>query len=331
MEYRKLGKSEVSVTSITFGAWAIGGWMWGGADDKDAVDAMETAIDHGVTSIDTAPVYGFGHSEKLVGKAIKGKRDKVQILTKYGMRWTGNKGQFYFKSKNNEGQPVDIYRYSGKESIIKECEESLKRLGTDYIDLYQAHWPDKTTPVEETMEAIEKLLSQGKIKAAGVCNYSVELLDRANNALIQAVDQVPYSMVQRNIENDLVPYCIQNNIGILAYSPLQRGLLTGKITEDYKFGPGDSRPATAHFRKANIKNVNQFLKEIKPIADGHDATLAQLALNWTIHQPGISAALAGARNAQQVKDNVGAIQFTLTEEEMNIINQKIEALELDLS
>lgn len=330
MEYRKLGNTEVSVTSITFGAWAIGGWMWGGADDDDALIAMETAIDHGVTSIDTAPIYGFGHSEKLVGKAIKGKRDKVQILTKYGMRWSGNRGQFYFKSKDNDGKPVDIYRYSGKESIIRECEESLKRLGTDYIDLYQAHWPDTTTPVEETMEALEKLLSQGKIRAAGVCNYSVDLLERANNVVTQAVDQVPYSMVQRKIEEDIVPFCIENHIGILAYSPLQRGLLTGKITEDYQFGPGDSRPTNAHFRKGNIRKINRFLEEIKPIADGRGASLAQLALNWTVRQPGITAALAGARNAQQVNDNVGALHFKLTEEEIQLINQKLDALDLDL-
>ena len=330
MEYRKLGKSNVKVTSIVFGAWAIGGWMWGGADDDEAIEAMETAIDQGVTSIDTAPIYGFGHSESLVGKAIKGKRDKVQILTKYGMRWNGDKGQFYFESKDREGNPVDIYRYSGKESIIKECEESLKRLGTDYIDLYQAHWSDETTPIEETMEAIEKLLEQGKIRAAGVCNYSANLLSRANELVSQAVDQVPYSMVQRKIEKDIVPFCIKNDIGILAYSPLQRGLLTGKITEDYQFGPGDSRPKTAHFRSENIKKTNQFLEEIKPIAEGHNASLAQLALNWTIHQPGITAALAGARNAQQVLDNVGAVRFALSEEEMQDINQKIDALCLDI-
>lgn len=169
MNYKKLGDTDLELSEITFGAWAAGGWMWGGTDMGDAITAIRDSYDLGVTSIDTAPIYGQGTSEEIVGEAIKGiARDKVQLLTKYGMRWDLKKGDFSFSSKNNNGEDIDIYKYAAKESIIKECEDSLKRLGTDYIDLYQIHWPDKTTAIEESMEAVAKLIEQGKVRYAGV-------------------------------------------------------------------------------------------------------------------------------------------------------------------
>ncbi|MBE9519026.1 MAG: aldo/keto reductase, partial [Bacteroidetes bacterium] len=174
MEKRALGKSALPVSPIAFGAWAIGGWMWGGADKKDAIRAIHACLDNGVTSLDTAPIYGFGQSEEIVGEAIKGKRDSYEILTKCGMRWEGTKGEYFFTTNDNGGVQREIYTYSGRDSIIAECEDSLRRLGTDYIDLYQVHWPDGTTPIEEAMEAFRILLEQGKIRAAGVSNYSVE-------------------------------------------------------------------------------------------------------------------------------------------------------------
>ena len=180
MNYIKLGNSDLEVSQICFGAWAIGGWMWGGTDETAALRALDAAIDMGVTSIDTAAVYGFGLSEEIVGKAIQGKRDKVQIMTKYGLRWDDTRGEFYFATKRNDGTPVNIHIYAGKESIIKECENSLRRLNTDYIDLYQQHWPDKTTPVEESMEALEQLIKQGKVRAAGGSNYDTEDMARAH-------------------------------------------------------------------------------------------------------------------------------------------------------
>ncbi|MGZ8525262.1 MAG: aldo/keto reductase, partial [Chitinophagaceae bacterium] len=245
MEYRQLGQSNLELSVITFGAWAIGGWMWGGAERKDAIDAIKASYNHGVTSIDTAPVYGQGLSEEIVGDAIQGiPRDKIQLLTKFGMRWDIRKGDFAFKSEDNAGKPIEIYKYAGKESIIKECEDSLRRLRTDYIDLYQIHWPDSTTPVEESMEAIALLLKQGKIRAAGVCNYSVAQMTEAEKTVSLASNQVPYSMVERTIEKELVPHCIEHNKSILAYSPLQRGILTGKIKPGHQFAPGDHRPNT---------------------------------------------------------------------------------------
>src|SRR5665811_1467268 len=192
MEYRTLGQSDITVSELAFGAWAIGGWLWGGADSKDAIKAIETGIDNGMTTIDTAAVYGFGLSEELVGKAVKGKRDKVQILTKFGLVWDEKKGEFFFASKDNAGKDLKIYSYSSKEKVISDCDKSLKRLGTDYIDLYQIHWPDPTTPVSETMEALDVLIKKGKIRAGAVCNYSTDLMTESERTFILASNQVPY-------------------------------------------------------------------------------------------------------------------------------------------
>ncbi len=326
MEYSNLGNSELKVSRIVFGAWAIGGWMWGGADKKDALKAVDASIYNGITSLDTAPVYGFGQSEEIIGEAVKGKRDKVQILTKYGLNWDTTKGKFYFKSKNNQGKDVDIHKYAGKESVIQECEASLRRLKTDYIDLYQIHWHDETTPISETMEAIEQLLKEGKIRAAGVSNYTAEWLDSAKKTVDIASNQVPYSMINKGIEKELVPYCLENNVGILAYSPLQRGILTGKITPDYKFNEGDHRPGTPYYQKDNLILINDLLNKIKPIADSQGVSLTQLVIRWTLEQPRISAALVGARNPEQVEHNIRALDVKLPEEEILIINKELEDL-----
>ncbi|HUX96944.1 MAG TPA: aldo/keto reductase [Bacteroidales bacterium] len=330
MEYRKLGTSDIKVSEIAFGAWAIGGWLWGGADANDAIKAIETAIDHGMTTIDTAAVYGFGLSEELVAKAVKGKRDKTQILTKFGMVWDEKKGKFYFASKDNNGKDVDIYAYSSKERVFADCDSSLRRLGTDYIDLYQIHWPDATTPISETMEALEILIKKGKIRAGAVSNYSVEQMDEAVGTLHIASNQVPYSMVNRSIEKEVVPFCINHDIGILAYSPLQRGLLTGKFKKDHNFGEGDSRPDTPYYREPNLSRIIEFTEKLKIISDNREVTLPQLVLNWTKEQPGITCVLAGARNPRQVLDNVKAVDFSLSDEEMSKINEMIAKLKLEI-
>ena len=330
MEKRTLGLSGIPVSPIAFGAWAIGGWMWGGSDKKDSIRAIHACLDHGITSLDTAPIYGFGHSEEVVGEAIKGNREQYEILTKCGMSWEGTKGEYFFTTNDNSGIQRDIYKYSGRDSLIAECEESLIRLGTDYIDLFQIHWPDHTTPIEEAMEAFRILMEQGKIKAAGVSNYSVEQMEQASSVVELSSNQVPYSMVRREIEQDVLPWCLDNNCGILAYSPLQRGLLTGKITPDYPFAPGDSRPETPHFKVNNLIHTNKFLDQIRPLAEEKGATLSQLVIAWTLYQPGITVALVGARTEQQVVQNAGALEVKLSAEEVDIINQKLEKLQLDL-
>lgn len=331
MEYRKIGESDLELPVITFGAWAAGGWMWGRTERKDAISAIRASYDLGVTAIDTAPVYGQGTSEEIVGEAIKDiPRHKVQILTKYGMRWdlTTPRGDFAFKSKNNLGEDIDLYRYAGRDSIIRECEESLKRLRTDYIDLYQIHWPDTTTPIGESMEAVGMLIKQGKVRHAGVCNYNVAQMKEADRHVSIISNQVPYSMVKRDIENEVVPHCIANDKSILAYSPLERGLLTGKMNPGYVFQEGDHRAGLRFFTDENIRRTNEFLRKIKPLADEKNITLAQLVLRWTINMPGITIALAGARNAEQAVSNTKAADVRLSEEEMDMINLHLGFLEV---
>src|SRR5450432_3467010 len=329
MEYRNLGNTDVKLSAITFGAWAIGGWMWGGADKKDALEAIAASYDYGETSFDTAPIYGQGRSEEIVGEALRSlPRDKVQILTKFGMRWDEKKGALDFKSTDNAGHPIDIYRYAGKESVIKECEDSLRRLGTDYIDLYQLHWPDLTTPISETMEALTQLLKEGKIRAAGVCNYSAMQMAEAEETVHLASNQVPYSMLERSIEEELVPYCYNNNKSIIAYSPLQRGLLTGKIRPDHQFAPGDHRPTTSFFKPENIRRINIFLDRLKPLARLKGALLSQLVIRWTIEQPGITIALVGARNKEQAIQNAMALNIQLSRREIKLLDDELDKLVL---
>lgn len=327
MEYRKLAHTDLSLSVITFGSWAAGGWMWGKADHNAAVEAIKASYELGVTSIDTAPIYGQGESEKVVGEAIKGiPRDKVQILTKYGMRWDLAKGAFAFKSKNNQGKDIDIYKYAGKESVIRECEDSLRRLGTDYIDLYQIHWPDSTTPLSETFEAVERLIEQGKVRYAGVCNYDAALMEDAGKVIDLVSDQIPYSMVNRGTDRETIPYCMRNEKSVIVYSPLERGLLTGKMKPGYAFAEGDHRKNNPFFTDDSIERTNAFLDKLKPLADEKGATLAQLVIRWTVNHPGVTIALVGARNPAQAMQNAKAADIVLSPDEMEFINQQIELM-----
>lgn len=304
--------------------------MWGGTDDVLAIDAMRAGIDLGVTSIDTAPVYGLGHSEKVIGQLIKEVgRDQVQILTKYGWNWKIKSGEPLLKGSEPGGEVKNIYSYAGKDGVIQEVEDSLRRLNTDYIDLYQIHRPDPLTPIEETMEAIEDLIRQGKVRASGVSNHTVELMKSAGSTVPVASSQSPYSMVYRKIEKDIIPHCIENNIGILAYSPLQRGLLTGKITSDYKFKEGDHRANTRFFKEPNRSRINEFLQKIKPIADDHGVSLGQLAINWTVNRPGITAALVGARNRDQAEQNARSLDFSVSDSEEQQISLELSKLVIE--
>lgn len=325
MEYRKLDHTDLCLSVVTFGSWAAGGWMWGKADHKAAVEAIKASYELGVTSIDTAPIYGQGESERVVGEAIKGiPRDKVQILTKYGMRWDLAKGEFAFKSKNNQGKDIDIYKYAGKESVIRECEESLRRLGTDYIDLYQIHWPDNTTPLSETFEAVERLIEQGKVRYAGVCNYDAALMEDAGKVIDLVSDQIPYSMVNRGTDRETIPYCVRNEKAVIVYSPLERGLLTGKMKPGYSFAEGDHRKNNPFFTDDSIERTNAFLDKLKPLADEKGVTLAQLVIRWTVNHPGVTVALVGARNPAQAIQNAKAADVVLSSDEIEFINQQIE-------
>lgn len=322
MQLKQLGNSSVRVTPIAFGAWAIGGWMWGGAEEKDALRAIRASFDAGITTIDTAPVYGFGRSEELVGRAMDGiKRDQYQILTKYGLNWRTPEGEFYFDTTDNSGKPVKVYKFSRRASVIRECEDSLRRLRTDYVDLLQIHWPDATTPIAETMEAVATLIQQGKVRAAGVCNYNVQQVDEALKTVPIVSNQVPYSLINRGIEKDVVPQALKNGMSIIPYSPLQRGLLTGKIKPDHHFNDGDTRKTNKFYTPENIERANNLLKELKPVADAHGATLSQLIINWTTRQPAMDCVLVGARDEKQVLDNIQALSFTLSDVELKKIQE----------
>lgn len=327
MEYRKLGSSDLKLSAITYGAFAIGGTMWGGNEEKDSIESVQASIEHGVTTLDTAPFYGFGLSEEMVGKAIKGyDRTKIQLLTKFGLVWDGSnkgKGDFFFDAEK-DGVSVPVYKYAAKENVIKEVEESLRRLKTDYIDLLQIHWPDSTTPIVETMEALDLLIQQGKIRAAGVSNYDVEQVTEAREKLNIASDQVGYSMLNRGIEKELIPFAQNHDLGIIAYSPMERGLLTGKYFEGSSLKRNDHR--NDYFQQFDLPQIKTFLDTIVPIANEKKITLSQLVLRWTTLQPGITVVLAGARNEGQAIANAKAMDINLTPEELRFINQELSKL-----
>lgn len=322
MEYRRLANSDLDLSVIVFGAWAIGGWLWGKSDRNDAIRAIQESYHQGISSIDTAPAYGQGESEEIIADALKSiARDKVQLLTKYGMRWDLKKGTPFVQSYNKQNQPIDIYKYAGKESVIEECENSLRRLKTDYIDLYQIHWHDVTTPISETFEAIEKLIQQGKIRYAGVCNYRTEWMEEAEKTVALVSNQIPFSMVNRKMEAETIPYCISHNKSVLAYSSMERGLLTGKIIPGYQFAEGDHRANHPSFTTESILKTNAMLEKLKPFAADKGISLSQLVLRWTVQQPGITVALAGARNATQALQNAKAGEFSFTNDEIDFINK----------
>jgi aryl-alcohol dehydrogenase-like predicted oxidoreductase len=324
MKYTKLGNTDLELSIVAHGAFAIGGNMWGGNEEKDSIQSIHASLGHGVTTIDTAPFYGFGLSEEIIGKAIKGKeRSKIQLLTKFGLVWDGSnhgKGEFFFDAEE-DGKIRPVYKYAARANVIKEVEESLKRLGTDYIDLLQLHWPDNSTPINETMEALELLIQQGKIRAAGVSNYSVAQLQEAADTLTLASNQVSYSMLNRAIEDDLVPYAQGNRTGIIVYSPMERGLLTGKYFKDDRLKKNDHR--NSYFSQFNLDSVKTFLAAIEPVAIGKGVSLSQLVLRWTTLQPSISVVLAGARNAGQAEANAQAVDIDLTTDELQLIEVEL--------
>jgi len=326
MLMRKLGSSGIDASVIGFGAWAIGGWMWGGADRDLAIHAIHTALDHGVTLIDTAPMYGFGQSEEIVGQALRDRRDQVILATKCGLIWDREKGEFHFHCNENNTTPEPskymIYKYLNPISIAREIEQSLQRLQTDHIDLYQTHWQDSTTPIEDTMATLIKLKEQGKIRAIGVSNVTVEHL-QAYGPIDTA--QEKFSMLERKIEhNGVLDHCRRQNIALLAYSPLSQGLLTGKITPQRSFSPGDQRLKNPLFSVENRQKINDMLHQCQPLADQHHATLAQLVTAWTFSQPGLTHVLCGARTPDQARENALAGTLQLSPDELKTIDNILQ-------
>jgi aryl-alcohol dehydrogenase-like predicted oxidoreductase len=327
MQYRKLGNSGIDVSAVGFGAWAIGGWMWGGADEQQAIGAIHAAIDNGINLVDTAPIYGYGRSEEIVGKAIRDRREKVVVATKGGLIWDREEGDFHFHANQTgitfRASEKKVYKCLRPESIRQEVERSLARLGVAQIDLYQTHWQESTTPIADTMAMLLKLKDEGKIRAIGVSNANLDQL-KAYGAIDS--DQEKYSMLDRNLEqNGMLDYCRGQGIAVLAYSPLANGLLTGKIRPDREFGPGDLRRGNRRFTPANIERVNAMLESLHPIADRHRTTIGQLVIAWTYMQPGMTCVLCGARDPQQAIENAGAGHIELSAEEIATIGQQVHA------
>jgi aryl-alcohol dehydrogenase-like predicted oxidoreductase len=291
--------------------------MWGGTEEAEAVTAIQASLDAGIDFIDTAPAYGLGLSEEIVRKAIAGRRDQVVLATKCGLVWHTQKGTHFF---NEHGRPV--YRYLGPESIRHELEQSLRRLGTDYIDLYQTHWQDSTTPIARTMETLMRLKEEGKIRAIGVSNVSLaELREYEITAAVDS-DQENYSMLLRQHEADLLPHCRDKKVAFLAYSPMARGLLTGKVGPDRRFQGDDHRAGDPLFTQENRHKVAGFLAELDPLSRALSLTPAQLVIAWTAMQPGVTHVLCGVRNAAQALENAAAGNVPLPE----TVSREIDAL-----
>jgi len=313
---REIGQSGIKATAVGLGSWAIGGWMWGGTDEKKSIRAIQASIDEGITLIDTAPMYGKGVAETIVGKALKDRREKVVLVTKCGLVWHTQKGNKFF---DYDGEPV--HRYLGKESIIYEIEVSLKRLGTDVIDHYITHWQDPTTPIDELMEAMETLKKQGKIRSVGASNTSLDEIKQYVAAGPLDTIQEEYSMVKRDIEDQLVPYCVNNNVSVMSYSSLALGLLAGKIGPDRVFDGDDQRKDNPMFSLTNREKVARLMKAIEPVSENHGATKAQTIIAWTIQQPGITFSLCGARDEKQAIENAKAGRLRLSASEIDAISK----------
>lgn len=325
MKYRVLGRSGIDASVVAFGAWAVGGWWWGGADDSESVDAIRRALDLGITFFDTAPAYGMGHSEEVVGKAIKGRRDQVVLATKCGLVWDTDKGSHFFYQAGKS-----VRRYLGAESIRSEVEQSLRRLQTDVIDLYQTHWQDPTTPIAETMGTLLELKREGKIRAIGVSNASLAEIEECRGVGQLDCGQEKYSMLDRELDATQLPYCERENIAVLAYSPLAQGLLTGKVTPDRALAEGDYRGESPRFSVENRKRILGLLDQLTPLAKAHNATLAQLAIAWALARPGLTHALVGARSAKQAAENAAAADVSLSVEEMAHIEEALAGLKLEV-
>ena len=307
MEYRKLGDLEVSV--IGYGAWGIGGApFWKNEGDKKSIDSIKASFDQGINIFDTAPVYGFGHSEELIGKALKPVREKVTIATKCGLRW-------------DKESLSALRKDASRKSILEEIDQSLKRLGTDWIDIYQVHWPDVETSHQETMEALLEIQEQGKICSIGVSNYSAAQIKACSQYAKIISLQPEYSLLAREIEKETAPLCIENNIGIIAYSPLSSGVLTGKYDKNTKFKDWRGKGIIGTFAgEGYTKNISK-VDMLKVIALEEGKTCGQVAINWVLRQPGLTTALVGVKNPVQMEENLKSIGWQPSKENCEKIEQ----------
>ncbi|MZH45712.1 MAG: aldo/keto reductase [Nitrospinae bacterium] len=312
MEYRKLGSSDLEVSVIGYGAWGIGGApFWNNEGDNKSLNSIKKAYDLGINFFDTAPVYGFGHSEELIGKALKPFRDKVIYATKCGLRW-------------DKSSLSAIRKDASRSSILEEIDQSLQRLDTDVIDLYQVHWPDVETDQKETMETLLEIQEKGKIRHIGVSNYSAEQIKECLKYGKIVSLQPEFSLLAREIEKETVPVCLENDIGIIAYSPLASGVLTGKYDKNTRFEDWRSKGIIGTFTgEGFIKNIEK-VDWLKEIAEAEGKTCGQMAINWVLRQQGLSTALVGVKNSEQVKENLNAVGWQPSQDHCKRIEKIFE-------
>jgi len=286
MERTEIPGTSLKVSSVAIGTWAIGGWMWGGTDEAESIATIQAAFEHGINLVDTAPVYGFGRSEEIVGRAIAegGLRSNVIIATKVGLQWEAGR----------------VSRNASRARIIREVEDSLRRLRTDYIDIYQVHWPDPLIMIEETADAMHMLFAQGKIRAIGVSNFSVVQMERFRRIAPLHVLQPPYNLFERGIETDLLPYCQENNIAMLGYGALCRGLLSGRMRADTAFDGDDLRRTDPKFLQPRFAQYLAAVQRLDRLAQHFGKRVIHLAVRWMLDQ-GITTALWGARHPDQLQ------------------------------
>jgi aryl-alcohol dehydrogenase-like predicted oxidoreductase len=311
MEYALISGTEMNVSRIALGTWAIGGWMWGGTDERESIRTIHTALDKGINLIDTAPVYGFGLSEEIVGKAIEERRqrDKVFIATKVGLEWHNG----------------SLSRNSSRFRLRQEVQDSLRRLRTDYIDIYQVHWPDLAVPIEETARTMQALYKEGLIRAIGVSNYSTGQMDRFMSVSELHTVQSPYNLFEREIDRDVLPYARAKSLSVLAYGPLCRGLLTGKMRPDTQFTGDDLRKSDPKFQPPRFTQYLSAVQQLEELAQKRFGKhVMQLAVHWVLAQRGITSALWGARHPEELDAVTGVLEWNLDADTRAVIDQILQ-------
>ena len=306
METRKFGKTDMEITPIGFGSWAIGGNAWGPQDDEEAVGAIRRALELGMNWIDTAAVYGFGHSEELVARALKGVSERPYVFTKCSLVWDEN---------------ANVDNVLERDSVKRECEESLRRLQTDVIDLYQIHWPNPEEDIEEGWSALAELKEEGKVRHIGVSNFNVEQMERAQNIAPVETLQPPYNLIDRGVEEEILPYCGEQDIGVIVYSPMKSGLLSGKMTRErvQNLPSDDWRRNAPEFNEPRLSRNLELVGLLEEIGAEHGRSPAEVAIAWTLRHPAVTAAIVGGRRPDQVDGIIGAAELRLSEEELERI------------
>lgn len=312
MQKKRLGNSDMELTPVGVGAWAMGGsgWQfaWGPQDDDESIAAIHEALDRGVNWIDTAAVYGLGHSEEVVARALAGRSNRPYVFTKCERNWNGNR---------------EIYKSLKADSIRRECENSLRRLKVDVIDLYQIHWPEPDEDIEEGWSTLAKLKEEGKVRWIGVSNFNVGQMERARKIAPITSLQPPYSAISPEIEAEMLPYCQKHNIGVIVYSPMKSGLLTGKMTRDRvaAFPQDDFRKRAPAFQEPQLSRNLELAELMKRIGERHGRSAGEVAIAWTLRHPAVTAAIVGMRSAGQARGVLGALDFRLSADEIAEIDR----------